>query len=185
VKQLPQRLAKLRLRALKHRRDGTLRHRLLEEVGIGLPGRLQLDLYNQIEGDNTGAFHAQSFNVEMRWALADRGKLWGNPTLYLEYKFADKDRGPDVDEFKLLLGDQWVPRWHWAVNFVWEAETGGNREQEFQVTGGLSYSLIDGKLGIGVEAFYNQATVKGQRAIRIIWLLWVRGCSCASPRTCN
>ena len=70
---------------------------------------------------NSGDFHYQSFNVELRWALADWGKIWGNPTLYAEYKFADEHWGPDVYEFKLLLGDQFAPRWHWGVNFVWEA----------------------------------------------------------------
>ena len=147
----------------KKHRDGTLSHRLLEEVEIGLPYRMQLDLYTDIEGDQTGRFHYQSFNVELRWALADWGKIWGNPTLYAEYKFADATWGPDVYEFKVLLGDQLAPRWHWGVNFVWEAETGGEREQEFQITGGLSYSVIDGRLGIGVEFLYDHDTVKSAR----------------------
>ncbi len=148
---------------VKHHRDGTLSHRLLEEVEIGLPGRVQLDLYNDIEGDERGAFHYQSFNVEVRWALADWGKLWGNPTLYGEYKFADPHWGPDVYEFKVLLGDQLAPRWHWGVNFVWEAETGGEREQELQVATGLSYSVLDGKIGLGVETFYDRDTVRHGR----------------------
>ncbi len=148
---------------IKHRRDGGLRHRLLQEVEIGLPGRMQLDLYNDIEGDERGAFHEHSFNVELRWAIADWGQLWGNPTLYFEYKFADAHWGPDVYEAKLLLGDQLAPRWHWGVNFVWEAETGGDREQEFKVTGGISYTVLDGKLGVGVEAFYDRDSVKGAR----------------------
>lgn len=147
----------------KNHRDGTMSHRLLEEVEIGLPARFQLDLYNDIEGDNTGAFHYQSFNIELRWALADWGKLWGNPTFYGEYKFADHHWAPDVYEFKLLLGDQLTPRLHWGVNFVWEAETGGEREQEFQVTGGLSYTLIDSRVGVGIEAFYDHDTVRDGR----------------------
>lgn len=145
---------------IKHHRDGTISHRLLEEVEIGLPGRFQLDLYNDIEGDNTGAFHYQSFNVELRYAFADWGKIWGNPTVYAEYKFADDHWGPDVYELKLLLGGELASRWHWGVNFVWEAEVGGEREQEFQITGGLSYSVIDGKVGIGVETLYDRDTVR-------------------------
>lgn len=148
---------------LKHHRDGTISHRLLEEVEIGLPGRLQLDLYNDIEGNEKGRFHYQSFNVELRWAPWEWGKVWGNPTFYAEYKFADKHWGPDVYEVKLLLGDELAPRWHWGVNFVWEAEVGGAREQEFQVTGGLSYTVIDGKLGVGVEVLYDRDSVKGAR----------------------
>ncbi|MEA3207261.1 MAG: hypothetical protein QOE70_318 [Chthoniobacter sp.] len=148
---------------IKNHRDNTLSHRLLEEVEIGLPYRMQLDLYNDIEGDEQGRFHYQSFNVELRWALADWGKIWGNPTLYGEYKFADSQWGPDVYEFKLLIGDQFLRRLHWGVNFVWEAETGGEREQEFQVTGGLSYSVIDSRIGLGVEFIYDHDTVRNQR----------------------
>ena len=70
-------------------------HRLLEEVEIGLPYRMQLDLYNDIEGDEKGRFHYQSFNVELRYALADWGKIWGNPTFYgsAVTKFADSPLG--------------------------------------------------------------------------------------------
>src|SRR6185295_17200161 len=39
---------------IKHHKDGTLSHRLLEEVEIGLPFRMQLDLYSDIEGDEDG-----------------------------------------------------------------------------------------------------------------------------------
>ena len=149
---------------IKKHRDGTISNRLLEEVEIGLPWRMQLDLYNDIEGNQHGDFHYQSFNVELRWALADWGKIWGNPTLYGEYKFADAHWGPDVYEFKVLFGDQLAQRWHWGVNFVWEAETGGEREQEFQITGGLSYTVIDSRLGVGVECLYDRDTVAGGRS---------------------
>ncbi len=147
---------------VKNHRDGTIENRLLEEVEVGLPYRMQLDLYTDIEG-NFARLHYQSFIVEMRWAIADWDKIWGNPTLYAEYKFADQRWGPDVYEAKLLLGDQFLQRWHWGLNVVWEAQTGGEQEQEFQITGGLSYSLIDSKLGIGAEFIYDRGTVAGQR----------------------
>ena len=148
---------------IKNKRDGTVAHRLLEEIEIGLPYRLQLDLYTDIEGNQDGDFHYQSLDLELRWAVADWGKLWGNPTLYAEYKFADPTWGPDVYEFKLLLGDQLAARWHWGVNFVWEAETGGERAEEFQVAGGVSYTVIDGRLSIGLETLYNRNTIAGER----------------------
>lgn len=148
---------------IKHKRDGTISNRLLQEVEIGLPYRMQLDLYAQIEGNQDADFNFQSFNVELRWAIADWGKIWGNPTLYGEYKFADPEQGPDVYELKVLFGDQIAPRWHWGVNFVWEAETGGERAHEFQIAGGLSYSVIDGRLGVGVEALFNNNTIAGER----------------------
>lgn len=148
---------------IHHNRDNTIDHRLLSEIEIGLPYRFQLDIYGDFEGDNTGAFHYQQTNVELRYALADWNKIWGNPTLYAEYKFADEHGGPDVYELKLLLGGDIAPRWHWALNFVWEAEIGGEREQEFQVTSGLSYSVIDRLLGVGVETKYDNDTVRYHR----------------------
>ncbi len=148
---------------VRHKRDGTVEHRLQEEIEIGLPYRMQLDIYGNIEGDNTGAFHFDNLAVELRWALADWGVLWGNPTLYGEYKFADEHWNPDVYEFKLLFGDELAPRWHWGVNFVWEAQVGGEREHEFMVTSGLSYSLVDGKIGVGVETKYDRVTARGAR----------------------
>lgn len=148
---------------LKNHRDGTESHRLLEEVEIGLPYRMQLDLYQDIEGDQKGHFHYQSFNIELRYALADWGKIWGNPTFYGEYKIADHQWGPDVYELKALFGGDFASRWHWGVNFVWEAETGGDREYEFQIPLGLSYSVIDGKLGVGIEVLYDHDTIKGER----------------------
>lgn len=149
---------------VRHRRDGTFSHRVLEEVEIGLPYRMQLDIYGQIEGDDSGRFHYHSTNFEIRFALADWNVIWGNPTLYAEYKFADDHWGPDVYELKLLLGGDIAPRWHWAANFVWEAETGGEREQEMQVTTGISYSLIDRRVGIGLETKFNHVTARGQRS---------------------
>ncbi len=148
---------------VRHKRDGTIEHRLQEEFEIGLPFRMQFDIYGNIEGNDTGAFHFDNIAVELRWALADWGVLWGNPTLYGEYKFADEHWNPDVYEFKLLLGDEIAPRWHWGVNFVWEAQVGGDREHEFMVTSGLSYSLVDGKVGVGVETKYDRVTARGAR----------------------
>ena len=63
----------------------------------------------------------------------------------------------------MLIGDQFAKRFHWGVNVVWEAEIGGEREQEFQIPGGLSYTLIDGRLSIGVEFLYDHDTVRHQR----------------------
>lgn len=148
---------------IRHKRDGSIQHRLQEEVEIGLPYRMQFDLYGNIEGDNEGKFRFDNFAVELRWALADWGKIWGNPTLYGEYKFVDRNNGPDVYEAKLLLGDELAPRWHWGVNFVWEAQIGGDREHEFMVTSGVSYSVIDSKISVGVETNYDRVTARNAR----------------------
>src|SRR5262249_21809244 len=69
------------------------------EVEFGLPYRFQLDLYavSKKQG-NDGPLDFDEQRVELRYALADWGKIWGNPTLYLEGKSLSDE--PDHFEVK-------------------------------------------------------------------------------------
>lgn len=138
--------------------DHTWGHLFQEEIEIGLPYRMQLDLYGNWTADEDRRSRWHDFSVELRWALANWGKIPLNPTLYAEYKFVDENEGPDVLEFKLLLGEQLAPRLHWGLNLVWEKEMGGELTEEWQVSQGLSYSVIDGLLSIGAEMKYVHET---------------------------
>ena len=144
-------------------RNGTVGHLFQQEVEIGLPWRMQLDLYENWVSDDQGRSRHNDFAVELRWALADWGVIPLNPTLYGEYKFVDPGQGPDVYEFKLLLGDQLLPRLHWGLNAVFEQEVGGARTTEFQVSQGVSYSLIDSRLGVGMEMKWISESEKAAR----------------------
>lgn len=130
--------------------DGT-KYRSLWEVEFGLPHRFQLDIYYRTDQDaETGEIYS-SEQLELRYALADWGRLPGNPTLYFEWIRHDKLDEPDQLEPKLLLGGVLCPRWHWGLNFVGEFQTGGDLEHEYSVRSGLSYSAIDSKLALGAE----------------------------------
>ena len=97
----------------KSRKNGPTSFTQMYEAEFGLPGRLQLDLY--ANSNKTGSEGAASFNetqVELRYAFADWGKIWGNPTAYVEWK--QESEGPDVAEVKLLLGGQIASGWHWG-----------------------------------------------------------------------
>lgn len=122
----------------------------LYEAEFGLPKRFQLDLYavGHKEGRD-GTFALDSQKVEVRWALADWGRIWGNPTLYAEWEEASG--GPDVAELKLLLGGHLVSSWHWGSNLVWEHQTGAAHETAREWTLGLSKTVRDSKIGVGVE----------------------------------
>lgn len=148
---------------VRDKRDGTVEHKFQEEISIGLPYRGQLDIYVDWYADGDSRAHYSDTAFELRFALADWGKIPGNPTIYAEYKIVDDDAGPDVYEFKLLFGDAIAPRVHWGLNFAFEQETGGERATEFAVQGGLSYSVIDDKLGIGIEMQYKDESVAGAR----------------------
>lgn len=130
-------------------RHGATETQHLFELEFGLPCRFQFDLYliDRHEGSGGQAFIDGKF--ELRYALADWDVIWGNPTVYIEYKSIDS--APDEIEAKLLLGGEIAPRWHWGTNLVWDGQVGGDRETSYELTGGISYTVIDEKLSIGAE----------------------------------
>jgi hypothetical protein len=145
----------------RYKRDNSSISRVTSEIEIGLPYRMQLDLYYDLAVDGDGRSRTEDFAVELRYALADWGKIPLNPTLYAEYKFVPQ--GADVFEGKLLLGDQIAGGWHYGINFVLEKQLGDDRETEWQIVAGLSKTLLDGKLGVGVEAKYVNLTAPDTR----------------------
>jgi len=119
------------------------------EFEYGLPGRWQMDIYlNQNKEGSTGEMKNENA-FELRYALADWGKLWGNPTLYGEY--VSRDAEVDVAEWKFLLGDELCPSWHWGTNLYLERELGGTGENDYGFTAGLSKTLDDRNLSLGAE----------------------------------
>jgi hypothetical protein len=145
-------------------RDGESAHRFQEELEIGLPHRLQLDIYWDWIVNKAHQTHYLDTAVELRWAVADWGKIPLNPTLYGEWKFTDANQGPDKFEVKLLLGEEIVPRWHWGLNLVYEQEVGGDRAIEWAVSQGLSYTVWDEKLSVGAELKFTHETEAGNRS---------------------
>jgi hypothetical protein len=130
------------------------------ELEFGLGHRLQLDYYlitRKTDGESTKVDNA----IELRYAFADWGRIWGNPTVYLEWISQDSD--PDVVETKLLLGGDIAPGWHWGTNLVWEQETGGSRESVYEFTAGLSQTLSDQKFSWGLETKLEWADEEGSR----------------------
>jgi hypothetical protein len=137
-------------------------HLMQEEIEIGLPFRFQLDAYYDWVIED-GDEDYKDTALEVRWALADWGKIPLNPTLYFEYKFTDPDHGGDVIEPKLLLAEDFGCGWHWAANFVWEKELTDEQAEEWAFTQAISKSLIDSKLSIGLEMTYKWETAIGSR----------------------
>ena len=142
-------------------KDGRTNGRYLAEIEYGLPNRFQIDVYYRLDIDDSGKGQ-NGAQLEGRWALADWGKIWGNPTLYLEYVAHEFD--PDAIEGKILLGDELAQRWHWGVNFVAELETGGEREYTYEIDGGISYTIVDEKFSLGAETKIEFISTQGNRA---------------------
>jgi hypothetical protein len=143
-------------------KDGEAKHLFIEEIEIGLPFRMQLDLYYDWVHEG-GETDSKDFAVELRWALADWGVIPLNPTLYAEYKWDLGAAGTDVYEFKILLGEDITPKLHWGMNLVYEREIDGEKAQEFAVTQGISYTIIDQVLSAGLEMFFKYENVAGER----------------------
>lgn len=139
------------------RDSGKATHLFQTEVGIGLPHRLQLDFYGNVEhAPPEGDTNFIGTQVELRWAPADWGEIPLNPTLYGEWKF--NNNGADAYEVKLLLGDELAPRWHWGLNAFFEQEAGGDRASELGLSQALSYTLADRKFSVGAEMKIERAS---------------------------
>ncbi|HEY8241627.1 MAG TPA: hypothetical protein VIH35_09280 [Kiritimatiellia bacterium] len=138
------------------------RHRFRTEAEIGIAKRTQLDLYldTQRTRDDQWIYHDTA--VEIRYALADWGKLPLNPTFYYEWQFVEDEHGPDKHEIKGLFGDA-VKDWHYGVNLVYEQEVGEARETEYQISQAVGYSVSDRLLSIGEEAKYAIVSEEGAR----------------------
>lgn len=130
---------------------GRVTQRLQTEVEIGLPYRMQLDIYENVLHDNEDhdGWQQEEVAFELRYAFADWGKIPLNPTLYFEYAFAHE--GADGIEPKLLLGDDFGDGWHYGVNFIHERRVWGDAEAEWGIAAGISKTLIDSCLSVGIE----------------------------------
>jgi hypothetical protein len=131
------------------------------EVEMGLPYRFQVDLYLIPDRQGSAGKTNLSNSVEVRWAFADWNKIWGNPTLYVEYTFGDNN--PDLIETKLLLGGEIAPRWHWGADFSFEHALGGDFSNSYEFTSGVSYTVIDEKFSVGIEEKANVTDFHNRR----------------------
>jgi hypothetical protein len=138
---------------LNDRGHSDRRVRNFYEFEMGLGHRLQLDLYlvTQQEGYGAGASQIaiKKQKFELRYALADWGKLPGNPAVYLEW--SQVRGGADALEGKLLFGGELAPGWHAAANLSLERAMNDDGEHEYQVTAGVSKTLSDEDLSLGLE----------------------------------
>lgn len=132
------------------------------EFEFGLPERFQLDLYIVSHQDgNEGPMQFDEQKFEVRWAFADWDVIWGNPTAYVEWSARDNE--PDHVEAKLLLGGEIESSWHWGTNLVYEQETGGLRESGYEITGGVSKTLVDQRFSVGGEVKWAAVTDDSDR----------------------
>jgi len=148
---------------IRQRRNGAAQIRMRDEFTFGLGKRVQLDLYSHTvydgyNGDKT--FKWRGFSWEFRYALADWGKIWGNPTLYYEMKMLDGRWGIEP---KLLLGDRIGKRGVWGFNAIYEANLGGTKEeQEREYAYTASYAnIINSDLSLGVSHMFRYNDFEG------------------------
>ena len=151
------------------KRGGDREDRILSELAIGLPNRFQLDLYwrSHIEKNDAGnyEFNHEGVMIEMRYAFADWGKLFLNPTFYAEWvQRGNREGEPDKYELKFLLSDSFFcDRIFWAANFIMEKEVGGDQATEFGFSQAISTTIIERKLMAGIEMWYRTESVSGHR----------------------
>lgn len=126
-----------------YRGDKATEIRMRDEFAFGLGKRVELDLYLHTVYTGSGPTSSlgwRAFSWEVRYALADWGKIFGNPTLYFEYLYFNGDY--DKIEPKLLLGGNLNDYSIWGVNLIYERQLAGSRERDEEVSATASYSRI-------------------------------------------
>lgn len=142
---------------VRQRRDGPAQIRMRDEFTFGLGKRLQLDLYSHTVYDGYNGdkqFKWRGFSWEFRYALADWGKLWGNPTVYFETKMLDGRWGIEP---KLLLGDRVGENGVWGINLIYEGNLSRIkelREDEYAYTASYA-SIINNELTLGLSHMFR------------------------------
>lgn len=142
---------------IRDRRNGPAQVRMRDEFTFGLGKRLQVDLYSHTVYDGKAGdkqFAWRGFSWELRYALADWGKIWGNPTLYFEHKLLNGTMGIEP---KLLLGDNLGTNGIWGLNLIYEGNIAPTREeQEREYAGTASYGyILNNDLTVGASAMYR------------------------------
>jgi len=150
---------------------GRVTQRFQQEVEIGLPYRMQFDIYEKVLHDNqVGPWAQEEVAMELRYAFADWKVIPGNPAIYAEYAFAHE--GSDALETKLLFGDDYHG-WHWGVNLINEHKLWDTKANLWGVSCGLSRTIIDDKLSLGLEGQWSHEDVEKSEVIlgpSIQWL---------------
>ena len=144
---------------------GRVTQRSQTEFEMGLPFRMQLDVYEKAIHDNSDdkGWQQDEVAVELRYALADWGVIPFNPALYFEYAFAHE--GSDVIESKILFCDDFGQGWHWGLNLIHETQVWGDRTDEFAVSGGISKTLVDSCFSVGAEGKWSHTTDEKSEAL--------------------
>jgi hypothetical protein len=133
-------------------------------VQFGLPAHFQLGLHatGRTAGGEGVVGNIDAQTLEVRWAVAGWGRVWGNPTVHAEWREASRDA--DAATLKLLLGGGMGGGWQWGSNVAWTQEAGGARAIERAWTLGVGHET--GRfVSVGAEtrlAFIDRLSADGR-----------------------
>lgn len=124
-----------------------------QELEIGLPHRLQLNLENGYrdfrDAESFRRWHHDGAGLGVRYALADWGTIPLNPAVGLGWR--GNSGAPDTLSGQLLVATELSPRWHWGATLLREQRVGGLRTHETTLGSGLSFSVINESVSVGLE----------------------------------
>jgi hypothetical protein len=160
-------------------------HLFTQEIEVGLPHRFQLAYENNVQFHH-GRGQDTVQTIEVRYALADWGKIPLNPTLFAEYKFgvghelgspehhdaegdSEESAGspaniPNGYEIRLLLGEQFGKRTQWALNIFNEQAVGGDRETETGFSQAINWAVYEDMVRAGLEMEFVRRTDSSTRS---------------------
>jgi hypothetical protein len=140
--------------------DKAHQRQFYQEIEVGLPWRLQLSLENYYQNyredqPKRPGWHDDNGTLGFRYAFADWGKIPLNPAAGVAWKAISG--APDAVEYHFVLGQEFTPRCHWAANVAYERQWGGQRLRDTTITSGLTYTVFNERLNVGLEARHRRS----------------------------
>lgn len=130
-----------------------------QEFEIGLGHRLQAAVENTYANFRDGVpglrWQEDSLKLSMRYALADWGKLPLNPAIGAGWRFNSGTADAPIGQ--LVLGTEFTPRLHWAADFQYEHQNGGQQQRELTAATALTYSVTNETLNVGFQAQWKRS----------------------------
>lgn len=137
----------------RHHREWT------QEFEVGLCHRLQAAAENTYANFREGVpglrWREDSVKLAVRYALADWGRLPLNPAIGAGWRF--NSGAADAPLGQVVLGAELTPRWHWAADFQYEHQNGGQRQRELTAATALTYSVTNETFNVGLQAQWKRS----------------------------
>ena len=142
-----------------------------QEVEYGVTDHLTVAHYELWDTENTrdekDVTRYKAFKFETKYRIAETGKYWLDPLLYLEWETEPREKdNPNTIEGKIVLSKN-LGRFNVSYNQIMESKLGEGGRTEHEYAIGVNYEILDA-VHVGVEAkgqYWNPGSRRNEIAL--------------------